>query len=163
MANDDRSALAVVGRITKGILLGYGATPTISSTGAAGTGTTLIKGLQQIPDIGGTAETIEVTTFNDHAHTFINGLLTYGDAIEFTCLHDATQFLALQNLSETNWVVGLPDSGDSATAADFAEIGTLAKFKGQVSAKINSVGTNDALTDTISITPSSDIEFEPAQ
>lgn len=162
MANDNRESLAVVGRITKGILLGYGVTPTIASTGAAGTGTTLIKGLQQIPDIGGTAETIEVTTFNDHAHTFINGLLTYGDAIEFTALHDATQFAALQALGETNWVVGLPDSGDAASAEDFATIGTLASFKGQVSAKINGVGTNEALTDTISITPSSDIVFSTA-
>lgn len=164
MANNDRSSLAVVGRITKGILLGYGVTPTISiaSTGAAGSGTTLIKGLQQIPDIGGTAETIEVTTFNDHAHTFINGLLTYGDSIEFTALHDATQFSTLQGLSECYWVVGLPDTGDAAPSDDFAEIGTLATFKGQVSAKINGVGTNEALTDTIAITPSSDITFSTA-
>ena len=162
MANNDRSTLAVVGRITKGILLGYGTTPTITSTGAAGSGTTLIKGLQQIPDIGGTAETIEVTTFNDHAHTFINGLLTYGDSIEFTALHDATQFQALQSLGEATWVVGLPDTGDAAPAEDFAEIGTLATFKGQVSAKINGVGTNEALTDTIAITPSSNITFSQA-
>ena len=164
MANDQRTALAVTGRITKGILLGYGADNTISitRTGTAGSGTTLIKGLQQIPDIGGTAETIETTTFNDHAHTFINGLLTYGDSIEFTCLHDATQFQTLSSLSEQYWVVGLPDTGDSAPSNDFAEIGTLAKFRGQVSVRINGVGTNEALTDTIAITPSSSIEFSQA-
>ena len=161
MPNDQRTSLAVVGRITKGILLGYGTADTISitATGTAGSGTTLIKGLQQIPDIGGTAETIEVTTFNDHAHTFINGLLTYGDSIEFTCLHDATQFNTLSGLSECYWVVGLPDSGAAAPSDDFASIGTLAKFKGQVSIRINGVGTNEALTDTIAITPSSSIEF----
>ena len=161
MANDQRTALAVTGRITKGILLGYGDDNTISitATGTAGAGTTLIKGLQAIPDIGGTAETIEVTTFNDHAHTFINGLLTYGDSIEFTCLHDAAQFNTIKSLSEKFWVVGLPDTGDAAPSDDFASIGTLAKFRAQVSIRINGVGTNEALTDTIALTPASTIEF----
>lgn len=162
MANDQRTSLAVDGRITKGILLGYGITPTITPSGAAGSGTTLIKGLQQIPDIGGTAETIETTTFNDHAHTFISGLLTYGDAIEFTALHDATQFATLASLGKSRWVVGLPDSGSIAPSDDFADIGTLATFDGEVSIKVNGVGTNEALTDTISITPSSSIEFSTA-
>lgn len=163
MAQDDRSALKTDGLITKGILLGYaasGVTPSITASGAAGTSTTLIKGLQQIPDIGGTAETIEVTTFNDHAHTYINGLLNYGDSIDFTALHDSDQFVAINGMAgQYNWIVGLPDGATHASATDFATIKTVAVFPGEVSAKVNGVGTNEALTDTISLKPSGTIEF----
>lgn len=171
--NANRQALEITGQITKGILLGYcdestAATDGVikadfygfSADGTPATGVTGIKGLQQIPDIGGTAETIETTTFNSHAHTFINGLLTYGDSIEFTALHDAAQFVALQGLGSKYWVVGLPDGGDGGASDDYATIKTVAIFKGEVSARINGVGTNEALTDTIAITPSSSIEFK---
>ena len=163
MAQDDRSSLKTDGLITKGILLGYsasGVTPSVTAAGAAGTSTTLIKGLQQIPDIGGTAETIEVTTFNDHAHTYINGLLNYGDSIDFTCLHDSDQFIAVNGLQgQYNWIVALPDGATHSSASDFATIKTVAVFPGEVSAKVNGVGTNEALTDTISLKPSGTIEF----
>lgn len=163
MANNDRTALAVDGRITKGILLAYGTTPAISAAGNVGAGGTLVKGLQQIPDIGGNAETIEVTTFNDHAHTFINGLLTYGDSIEFTCLHDAAQFAAISGITAPmKWCVGLPDKNTITSTSDFDEIGTIAQFDGEVSIKVNGVGTNEALTDTIAITPKSTIQFATA-
>ena len=163
MAQDDRSALKTDGLITKGILLDYsaiGVTPSITAAGAAGTSTTLIKGLQQIPDVGGTAETIEVTTFNDHAHTYINGLLNYGDSIDFTCLHDASQFTTVNGLQgQYNWIIGLPDGTTHASANDFATISTVAIFPAESSAKINGVGTNEALTDTISLKPAGSIVF----
>lgn len=171
--NAVRQALEITGQITKGILLGYCDAATaatdgvikadfygFSADGEAVTGVTAIKGLQQIPDIGGTAETIETTTFNSHAHTFISGLLTYGDSIEFTALHNAAQFTTLQSLGEKYWVVALPDGEDGGKSDDYATIKTVAIFKGEVSARINSVSTNEALTDTIAITPSSSIEFK---
>lgn len=165
MANNDRTALAVDGRITKGILLGYNAATTcvISKAGNVGSSSVLVKGLQQIPDVGGNAETIEVTTFNDHAHTYINGLLTYGDSIEFTCLHDASQFSALSGITTPLYfAVGLPDADTITSTSDFDEIGTVAQFEGELSVKINGVGTNEALTDTIAITPKSTIMFTTA-
>lgn len=163
MAQDNRQSLQTEGLITKGILLGYaasGVTPSVTAAGAAGTSTTLVKGLQQIPDVGGTAETIEVTTFNDHAHTYINGLLNYGDSIDFTCLHDSDQFIAVNALQgQQNWIVALPDGDTHASASDFATIKTVAIFPAEVSAKVNGVGTNEALTDTISLKPTGTIEF----
>ena len=163
MAKNDRKSLAVDGRITKGILLGYNASTTCIINSEGNCNGTLVKGLQQIPDIGGTAETIEVTTFNDHAHTFINGLLSYGDSIEFTCLHDADQFVSVSAITTPVSVcVGLPDSNTVTSSSDFDEIGTVATFDGEMSIKINGVGTNEALTDTIAITPKSTIEFAAA-
>ena len=51
------SNLNTKGRITKGIRLFYGA--------VGATPTTEVFNVQAIPDMGGTAETIEVTTFED--------------------------------------------------------------------------------------------------
>ena len=164
MANNDRTSLAVDGRITKGLLLAYAATTTPVKISTAGNSDgTLIKGLQQIPDVGGNAETIEVTTFNDHAHTFINGLLTYGDSIEFTCLHDKNQFATLAAITTPlQFAIGLPDADTITSTSDFDEIGTVAQLEGELSVKINGVGTNEALTDTIAITPKSTIQFTAA-
>jgi len=54
--------------------------------------------LQEIPDLGGTTDTVEVTTFDDAAHMFIKGLLSYGDSVDFTFLYASDQFTLLSSM-----------------------------------------------------------------
>ena len=108
-----------------------------------------LTNLQEIPDIGGSADSVEVTTLEDAAHMYINGLKDYGDSLDFTFLYDKTQFTTLNGLSGTvSWKVTLPGTG-----------GATATFDGEPSVSLNGVGVNDAITYTLAIKPNSAITW----
>lgn len=131
----------MAGTLSKGIKLSYKA--------SGGNSYTDLTNLQEIPDVGGSADSVEVTTLDDAAHMYINGLLDYGDSLDFTFLYDKTQFTALNALTgTTSWKITLP--GTSALTAS---------FDGESSVKLNSVGVNDAITYTLSVKPSTAITF----
>lgn len=131
----------MAGTLSKGIKLSYKA--------SGGNTYTDLTNLQEIPDIGGSAESVEVTTLDDAAHMYINGLLDYGDSIDFTFLYEKAQFTTLNGLSGTvSWKVTLP--GTNALTAT---------FDGESSVKLNSVGVNDAITYTLSVKATSAITF----
>lgn len=131
----------MAGTLSKGIKLSY-------KSGSASSFTDLTN-LQEIPDIGGSADSVEVTTLDDAAHMYINGLLDYGDSLDFTFLYDKTQFNTLAGLTGSiNWKVTLPGTG-----------GLTAAFSGESSVRLNGVGVNDAITYTLSIKPDSAITF----
>lgn len=122
--------------ISKGIKLSYG----------TGDEFTLLTNLQEIPQIGGTSEAIEITTLEDVAHMYTNGILNYGDSLSFKFLYEKTQFTTLANLGddETNWKVELPD-------------GAVCNFKGTASVALDSAGVNVALTYSLAVKPTSTI------
>ena len=98
--------------------------------------------LQEIPDLGGEAESVEVTTLADDAHMYINGILNYGDSLAFKFLYVKEQFATLNALEgDQNWKVELPD-------------GATCTFKGACSVKLDGAGVNAALTYTLSVKPS---------
>lgn len=102
-----------------------------------------LTNLQEIPDLGGDVEAIEITTLADAAHTYTDGLINYGDSLAFKFLYEGTQFEALNALSGSQeWKVALPD-GASCT------------FGGSCSVKLDGVGINAALTYTLSVKPNS--------
>ena len=124
--------------ISKGIKLSYK-----TGTGTSGTFTALTN-LQEIPDLGGSKDTIEVTTLSDSAHTYTPGLDNYGDNLAFKFLYEGTQFTTLNGLSGIQeWKVELPGTAGSCT------------FKGTSSVKLDGVGVNAALTYTLNISPTS--------
>ena len=121
--------------ISKGIKLGY------SSSGT--TNYTDLPDLQEIPDLGGAAESIEITTLADAAHMYTDGILNYGDSLSFTFLYKKEQFNILNGLEGSiNWKVTLPDN-ETCT------------FSGTCSVTLVGVGTNAALTYTLNIKPDS--------
>lgn len=102
---------------------------------------TELTNLQEIPELGGDAEAIEITTLADAAHTYTDGILNYGDNLAFVFLYEKTQFTTLQGLSGSQeWKVELPD-------------GTSCSFGGTCSVKLAGVGVNAALTYTLSVKP----------
>ena len=121
--------------ISKGITLSY-------KTNSGSSYTTLTD-LQEIPELGGDSEAIEITTLDDAAHMYTDGILNYGDSLAFIFLYKKEQFTALQGLEGSiEWKVSLPDN-------------TTCTFSGTSSVKLAGVGVNAALTYTLSIKPDS--------
>lgn len=111
---------------------------------------TELTNLQEIPELGGEKESIEVTTLADAAHMYTDGILNYGDSLAFKFLYEKQQFSTLVALDgEPEWKVELPD-------------GSACTFTGGSSVKLDGVGVNAALTYTLSIKPSSELTWAAA-
>lgn len=101
--------------------------------------------LQEIPELGGEAEAIEITTLADAAHMYTDGILNYGDSLAFKFLYEKTQFTTLNGLEgASEWKVALPD-------------GATCTFSGTSSVKLDGVGVNAALTYTLAVKPNSEM------
>lgn len=121
--------------ISKGIKLSYKATGSDEFVE--------LTNLQEIPELGGEAEAIEITTLADAAHMYTDGIKNYGDSLAFKFLYDKTQFTTLNGLTGAqSWKVELPDN-------------TACTFTGTSSVKLDGVGVNAALTYTLAIKPNS--------
>ena len=126
--------------ISKGIKLSY-------KTSAEPSTYTDLTDLQEIPDLGGESEAIEITTLDDAAHMYTDGILNYGDSLSFKFLYKKTQFNTLTGLEGSiGWKVTLPDS-------------TTCTFTGTSSVKLDAVGVNNALTYTLAIKPDSEMTW----
>lgn len=123
--------------ISKGITLGYKAGDASSYT--------LLTNLQEIPELGGESEAIEITTLADAAHMYTDGILNYGDSLAFKFLYEKEQFVALDGIDAScGWQVTLPD-------------GATCTFSGTASVKLDGVGVNSALTYTLAVKPDSEM------
>ena len=121
--------------ISKGITLSY----------KEGSEYVELTNLQEIPELGGDAEAIEITTLADAAHMYTDGIKNYGDSLAFKFLYEKEQFSFLNTVKTTKeWLVALPD-------------GETCAFTGTCSVKLDGVGVNAALTYTLAIKPSSEM------
>lgn len=108
-------------------------------------GETELTNLQEIPDLGGDTDAVEITTLADGAHVYTDGIKNYGDSLAFKFLYEKAQFTTLNGLTDSeSWKVKLPD-------------GATCTFTGTGSVKLDGVGVNSALTYTLSIKPDSDM------
>lgn len=106
-----------------------------------------LTNLQEIPDLGGEVEAIEITTLADAAHTYTDGIKNYGDSLAFKFLYDGAQFETLNGLTgASEWKVELPD-------------GAACTFGGTSSVKLDGVGVNAALTYTLSVKPNTEMSW----
>ena len=105
-----------------------------------------LTNLQEIPELGGETEAIEITTLADAAHMYTDGIKNYGDSLAFKFLYEKTQFTTLNTLGAAAWKVELPD-------------GTACTFGGSGSVKLDGVGVNAALTYTLSIKPNTEMTW----
>ena len=104
-----------------------------------------LTNLQEIPELGGDVEAIEITTLADPAHMYTDGIKNYGDSLAFKFLYEDAQFTTLNGLTGTSeWKVTLPDE-------------TTCTFGGTSSVKLDGVGVNAALTYTLSVKPNSEM------
>lgn len=106
-----------------------------------------LTNLTEIPELGGSAEALEITTLADAAHTYTDGILNYGDSLDFKFLYEKEQFATLQaDNAESVWSVELPD-------------GAKCSFGGTHSVKLDGVGVNAVLTYTLSVKPNSEMTW----
>lgn len=134
----------MAGLLSKGITLGY-------KTGTSTTTYTLIPNLQEVPDLGGAADKVDVTTLADANYKYINGIKDFGD-LAFTFLYDnsasTSNYRIVRGLEEAeasvDWEVSFPD-------------GTKFHFSGECSTAINGTAVNEAVQFTLNITLNSDI------
>ena len=105
-----------------------------------------LTNLQEIPELGGDAEAIEITTLADAAHMYTDGIKNYGDSLAFKFLYEKAQFTTLNGLGEAEWKVELPD-------------GATCTFSGTGSVKLDGVGVNAALTYTLAVKPNSEMAW----
>ena len=103
-----------------------------------------LTNLQEIPELGGDSEAIEITTLADAAHMYCDGIKNYGDSLAFKFLYEKAQFSTLNGLGEAEWKVALPD-------------GETCSFGGTCSVKLDGVGVNAALTYTLAVKPNSEM------
>lgn len=104
-----------------------------------------LTNLQEIPELGGDSEAIEITTLADAAHMYTDGIKNYGDSLTFKFLYEETQFMELSAVkTSTDWKVVLPD-------------GIRCSFSGTCSVKLDGVGVNAALTYSLNIKPNSEM------
>lgn len=138
-------ALKEHGLLSKGITLSY-------KNGSASE--KVLTNLQEIPELGGNPEKVETTVLTDAAHMFINGLLSYGDSVDFTFLFAKEQFMeleALDGIEGITWKVTLPTGDADETIS--------CSFTAESHVRMNSAGTNVALQYTLSLAPTSEMEW----
>lgn len=132
--------------ISKGIKLSYKATESAEAY-------TELTDLQEIPELGGDTEAIEITTLADAAHRYTDGIKNYGDSLAFKFLYDPTQFKAIQALKGVvYWKVDIPEGNDNEASASCT-------FSGSCSVKLDGAGVNAALTYTLSVKPNSEMTW----
>jgi hypothetical protein len=105
----------------------------------------VLDNLQEIAELGGEVEAIEITTLADAAHMYTDGIKSYGDSLGFKFLYEKAQFTTLNGIKDScEWKVALPD-------------GTTCTFGGTCSVKLDGVGVNAVLTYSLNIKPNSEM------
>ena len=131
----------MAGILSKGITLSY----------KKDTQFVVIPDLQEVPDLGGSAEKVDVTTLADGNYKYINGIKDFGD-LEF-------KFLYSNSGTESNYRIcrGLEEAGKVVEwKVEFPD-GTSFEFSGEPSTTIDGQSVNSAITFTLNITLNSDI------
>ena len=131
----------MAGILSKGITLSY----------KKETQLVVIPDLQEVPDLGGSAEKVDVTTLADANYKYINGIKDFGD-LAFKFLYsnsgETSNYRVCRGLEEAGkvveWKVEFPD-------------GTGFEFSGEPSTTIDGQSVNSAITFTLNITLNSDI------
>ncbi len=124
-----------------------------------GTSYTKLEDIISYPDLGGSPETIDVTTLSDRMMTNILGLQS-ADSMEFPILYTPESYAKLKKLENKTeyysiWVGGT-DDGETVTPT-----GSLGKFsfQGMLNVRMTGAGVNEARKATITLSASTPITF----
>lgn len=112
-----------------------------------------LPNLQEIPELGGTVEKVEITTLADSNKRYISGIKDFGD-LSFKFLYDtddtASSFKALKTAE---------DAGNVASFTVEFPDGTTCAFQASVSVRLDSAAVNAPLTFTADLSLNSDMDW----
>jgi len=112
---------------------------------------TQIEGLQEVPEMGGEAEKIDVTTLGDKFKQYIPGIIDLGD-LTFKFIYDNST-----DTSNYRILRGLQDNKTIATFKLEYPDGSAQQFNAYVNVKIDGGGVNAPMTFTAALSLQSDI------
>ena len=134
----------------------------MTGTGSGPLTYTKLIDIKEFPDLGGEPEMLETTTLSDKTQTYIPGIQSL-EAMTFTANYTKTDYQALQALvgDELHLAVWL---GGTETGGVLTPTGSEGKFSfdGQLSVFVPGGGVNEVVDMTISVAPSTPIQFEAA-
>lgn len=141
-------------QISQGIKLGYAVA---TEAPARPSGYTYIPDITGIPALGASPSTHQVTDLDNTSHVYIKGLADIGGNLDFPCIFTSdvidavdTAIGAEEGGTKHEWCVEFP-----------APLGKRAYFLGEASMVFNeSVDVDAPITGTVSLVPSSEIEWE---
>lgn len=115
--------------------------------------------IKEFPDLGGEPEMLETTTLSDKMQTYIAGIQSL-DGLTFTANYDMATFKTLKALegkkaSYAVWFGGTEASGTVTPTGDNGKF----SFDGELSVYPNGGGVNEVVGMTVSIAPSTVINF----
>ena len=126
-----------------------------------GTGDTYEKliDIKDFPDLGGTPEMLETTTLSDKMQTYIPGIQSL-DGLEFTANYTKADFATLKELEgvEHDYAVWFGGTESGGVVTPTGNDGKF-NFSGSLSVFPVGGGVNEVVGMTISIAPSSPINF----
>jgi len=112
---------------------------------------TEIDNLQEVPELGGKVDKVEITTLKDSAKKYIAGIKDFGD-LEFKFLYDNSSVTANYRILK-----GLESAGTiTEFEIEFPDATTFT-FSASVMTTVDSAKVGDALTFSASLTLNSDI------
>lgn len=119
-------------------------------------GDVALPNLQEVPEIGGSVEKVEITTLADGAKRYINGIKDFGD-LSFKFLYDTddtnSAFKKLKTAEDNRTV--------STFAVEFPD-GTKVAFEAGVNVRMDAASVNSPLTFTADLALNSDMTWTVA-
>jgi len=112
---------------------------------------TPILDLQEVPDLGGKVDKVEVTTLADGSKKYIAGIKDFGD-LEFKFLYSNSSVTSNYRVLKAMEI----DGGVKDFTIKFPDNTSFA-FSGSVMTTINSAKVGDAMTFSLAVTLSTDI------
>ena len=98
--------------------------------------------IKDFPSLLGKRSSLETTTLQDDAQTFIPGIRSQSESFDFTANYDPAVYSALNNLT-----------GDQSWSLSFSD-GSNYTWKGAVSVSVNEGAVDAVVEMTISVSPS---------
>lgn len=114
--------------------------------------------IKTFPDIDGSPEMLDTTTLSDGSRTYIPGIKDTGGGLEFQANYTKTDYSALKALEEVETDFSIWLGHDSSKNPDGHD-GKFS-FKGYLSVGLAGGNVNEVNNMTITIAPTTEIEFE---